>query len=81
MGTRDTYQKTLVSACIVAGDETVLARMLHVPVAVMVEYLLGEAPVPTEIFLRAVDVVLAKSRGKLAENRAFLEEIRKRRRR
>jgi hypothetical protein len=40
-----------------AGDETALAKKLRVPVAAVVDWVLGEVPVPADIFLRAVDVI------------------------
>jgi DNA-binding transcriptional regulator YdaS (Cro superfamily) len=81
MGTRDTYQRTLTRACLVAGDETALARELGVPVTFVVDWLLGEREVPAEVFLRAVDIVLAANRKQVEDNRAFLERIKHRHRR
>jgi hypothetical protein len=80
MGTRDTYQKTLAKACIIAGDETVLAVKLGVPVADVVDWLLGDRPVPTDYFLKAVDIVLTETRQQVSETRVFLEQVRSRRR-
>jgi DNA-binding transcriptional regulator YdaS (Cro superfamily) len=81
MGMRDTYQRTLVRACLVLGDETALAQRLGVPVSSLVGWLLGEKPVPPDIFLRATDVVLEKHRQQVRDNRAFLERIKQRHRR
>lgn len=75
MGTRDIYQRTLARACVVAGDETALARKLGVPTERLVGWLLGDGALPTEIFLRAVDVVLTFSKEQVRQNRAFLERI------
>jgi hypothetical protein len=36
---------------------------------------------PTEVFLRAVDIVLASTRKQVEDNRAFLDEIKRRHRR
>ena len=80
MGMRDTYQKTLVRACLLAGDETALARRLGVPVPSVVDWLLGDKPVPTEVFLQATDIVLAAHKQQVQENRAFLEEVTRRHR-
>jgi DNA-binding transcriptional regulator YdaS (Cro superfamily) len=55
VGTRDTYQKTLLRACVLAGDETSLARQLGVPASTVIDWLLGDKPVPVETFLVAVD--------------------------
>ena len=80
MGTRDTYQKTLAQACIIAGDETKLAQALGVPVPQVVDWLLGERPVPAEYFLKATDIVLVESKRQVAETAAFLERVRARHR-
>jgi hypothetical protein len=81
MGTRETYQRILAQACIVAGDETMLAERLHVPVKAVVDWLLGVTPVPTEIFLGAVDIVSTATRKQNEDNRALLAQIRQRHRR
>ena len=78
MGTRDTYQHTLLKACLVAGDESALAKKLGVPVSKAIDWLLGDEPMPTEIFLRAVDIVLASNKAQIEANRRLLEEIRRR---
>jgi len=80
VGTRDTYQKVLLKACIVAGDETALAKQLGVPVGAVVGWLLGDAHVPSDMFLRAVDLVLIASRQQVEETRDFLEKVRRRHR-
>jgi hypothetical protein len=80
MGTRDTYQKTLVQACIVAGDETALAAKLGVPVLTVVDWLLGDRELPTEMFLRAVDVVLLSNKQHIEDTRALIAQIRQRHR-
>ena len=79
MGTRDTYQKTLMKACIVSGDETALANKLGVPVGTVVSWLLGDAPMPTEMFLRAVDIVLASTKQHVADTHALLDRIKQHR--
>jgi hypothetical protein len=80
VGTRETYRNVLVQACIVAGDETALANRLEVPVGAVVDWLSGDAPVPTQVFLRAVDVVMvANHRKQVEDNRAV--QIRQRYRR
>ena len=50
MGMRDTYQRTLVRACLVVGDETALAQRLGVPLPSLVDWLLGDRPVPADVF-------------------------------
>ena len=76
MGYRETYQRVLVRACMIAGDETLLAKSLGVPVPAVVDWLLGDAPVPAEVFLRAVDIVSAANRKLVQDNRALLYQIR-----
>jgi len=80
MGHRDTYQKTLVQALIVAGDETALAAKLGVPVMSVVDWLLGDKQVPIDMFLRAVDVVLASNKQHIEDTRALIAHIRERHR-
>jgi len=62
----------------IAGDETALAKRLGVPVPAVVDWLLGNRPVPTDIFLRAVDVVLAASKQHVEAVSEFLEQVRRR---
>jgi DNA-binding transcriptional regulator YdaS (Cro superfamily) len=62
----------------IAGDETELAKRLGVPVPAVVDWLLGNRPVPTDIFLRAVDVVLAASKQHVEAVSEFLEQVRRR---
>jgi hypothetical protein len=79
MGTTNTYQKTLLKACTVAGDETALAEKLGVPASNVIDWLLGDVPIPTDMFLRAVDIVLVSSRQQVLDTRALLERIKQRR--
>jgi hypothetical protein len=76
MGSNDTYRKTLLRACLVAGDEVALAKQLDVPVGTIVGWLLGDAAVPTEHFLKAVDIVSAANGRHVGEVKKFLEEMR-----
>jgi DNA-binding CsgD family transcriptional regulator len=80
MGTRDIYQRTLVRACAVAGDETALAKRLGVPVERLVGWLLGNSALPVDVFLRALDIVLTRSKQQVRQNHAYLERIRSERR-
>src|SRR5438477_10655099 len=66
-------------ACAIAGDETKLAQELRVPVSRLVGWLLGDMEVPTDTFLKALDIVLANTKVKITETRAMLEEIKRRR--
>ena len=66
MGARQhTYQRILVRACEIVGDEIALAKALGVPVVWVVDWVLGDAHVPTEIFLRAVDIVLDSAKKEM----------------
>lgn len=78
MGIATTYQKTLGMACSIAGDETELARWLNVPEGAVVDWLQGKSPVPPEVFLRAVDIVLARTKVEVERTRAMTELIRRR---
>jgi DNA-binding CsgD family transcriptional regulator len=64
-----------VQACLAAGDEAALAKRLDVPLDTLIDWLLGKAKLPTHVFLRAIDMVLASSKERVRENRAFLERI------
>jgi DNA-binding NarL/FixJ family response regulator len=68
-----------VQACLAAGGEAALAKKLGVPLDALLDWLLGSAKLPAEVFLRAVDVVLARSKEQARTNRAFLERIQSRR--
>ena len=78
MGTRDTYQKTLLRACVLAGDETSLARRLGVPASTVIDWLLGDKPIPVETSLVAVDLALIKNKEHVIDVQKFLEEVRRR---
>ena len=80
VGTRDTYQKVLLRACLVAGDKTALAKHLGVPVMSVVSWILGDSQCPSDVFLRAVDLVLTSTRRQVEDNRALLDQIRARHR-
>jgi hypothetical protein len=75
----DTYRMTLMRACVLVGGEGQLARKFGVPEKRIVEWLLGEIPLPGDVFLRAVDVVLAYNTQHVQESKAALEAIKQRR--
>jgi hypothetical protein len=79
VGSRETYRKVVIQACVICGDETSLARELRAPVAKVVDWLLGDRAVTNEYFLKAVDIVLASTRQRLRDNEGLLEEVRRRR--
>jgi DNA-binding CsgD family transcriptional regulator len=68
-----------VRACLVAGDETALAKALGVPTPRLIGWLLGDEKVPVDVFLRAVDIVLARAKERVRETRSFLRRIRRER--
>jgi hypothetical protein len=73
-----TYQRTLIEACNIAGDESVLAVYLHQPPQQVVEWLVGNDPVPVEVFLQAADMVTATPHCHLENAELFLKRIRRR---
>ena len=76
MGTRDVYQRTLVRACAVVGDETALATKLGVPTERVIGWIVGDSVLPKDIFVRAVELLLTSSKEQVRRNRLFLESIR-----
>lgn len=74
MGSRETHHRTLLRACTIVGDESVLARHLGVPVEAVVQWLIGTAPIPIDTFLAAVDIVLAHKLGHLHSKQIDLEK-------
>jgi hypothetical protein len=78
MGTREIHQYTLMDACSAAGDEARLANALDIPVDTLVHYLLGDEPVPTYVFVKAVDLLLTRTSRHIADKRVFLEQLRRR---
>ena len=52
------YTKVLHRACQIAGGVEHLAARLRVPVPTLFRWLDGEAEPPTQVFLKAVDIVL-----------------------
>ena len=78
MGIRAAYQSVIIHACMACGDETAFAAALGTSVPEVVDWLLGERPVPPHYFLKAVDIVLASTWKQISDNRAFLEQVRRR---
>ena len=62
----------------IAGDESALAKHLGVPVHLVVDWVLGNKPVPPDIFLHTVDLVLGASKQHARAVSEFLEELRRR---
>jgi hypothetical protein len=73
---RETYRNTITYALsIVGGSERQLAERLGVRIGDLVNYLTGVEEVPTEIFLKSVDVVLAATADDIRHARAILEKL------
>ena len=53
-----TYARTMHSACVILGGAPQLAEHLHVPVALVRDWLEGQAEPPQAAFLAAVEVIL-----------------------
>jgi hypothetical protein len=78
MGTSNTYHRTLLHACVIAGDESALAAKLEVDVEEVIGWLIGQVPIPTDVFLRAVDLVLAYTGRTLEATREQIGESKER---
>lgn len=73
----DTYRTTLTYALAIAGgNERLLAERLGVKVAQVVNWTMGIESIPNEVFLRAVDVVLAATADEIRQSRQLLIKIR-----
>jgi DNA-binding transcriptional regulator YdaS (Cro superfamily) len=71
---RATYRQTLVYALAIAGDEITLAARLGVSVPQLQIWLGGVADIPPDIFLRAVDVIVAATTEEIARSRGILNQ-------
>ena len=71
----ETYRNTLTYALAIAGNERKLAEQLGVKVQEVLNWTMGIEPVPTEVFLRAVDVVLAASADDIRHSREVLNKL------
>jgi len=65
----------LVQACLIVGDETALAQALNVPLPSLIEWLLGETPVPNDVFLKAIDITLEATGKQVAVTRKLLDQL------
>jgi hypothetical protein len=55
--------RALHRACLIVGGAGQLAQQLGVPVPHIEDWLTGEAPVPENVFLHAVEIVLLHASG------------------
>ena len=72
------YQRILIEACNIAGDESVLAGYLHKPEQQVVGWLVGNDSVPVDVFLQAADMVSSTPHCHIENAELFLKQIRKR---
>ena len=55
------YSRTMQKAAQLAGGEKKLARYLRVPMADLLKWMAGQDTPPTQVFLKAVDLVLEET--------------------
>ena len=80
MAARDTYRRTLIEACYIAGDEIAFAERLNCPLPAVLDWLIARRTVPVSVFLKAVDIILARNAQQIRETEVFLDEVRRRKR-
>jgi hypothetical protein len=73
---RETYINTLKYALAIAGSEVTLSVRLGVPVARLQIWLNRVEPVPTAIFLDALDVIVAATPSDIARCREAMRKTR-----
>jgi hypothetical protein len=71
MGTQENYRKTLEYAEALAGSPALLARRLEVESRLLTSWFSGAAPIPEEVFLKLVDIVLAASKTDVERSRDY----------
>lgn len=77
MSHRETYRNTVTYALsIVGGSERMLAEKLGVRIGELVNFLAGVEEVPTDVFLKAVDVVLGATADDIRQARTILDKLR-----
>jgi DNA-binding transcriptional regulator YdaS (Cro superfamily) len=72
---KETYRSTLTYAASIAGSERALAARLNVPFPLLANWLSGLETTPADIFLRAVDVVLAATPEEISRSRKLLMAV------
>jgi len=75
MSYNETYRNTLTYAFALVGDERLLAERLGAKVPQILNWTSGVEPVPPDIFLKAVDVVLAASAEQIAASKHVLAKL------
>lgn len=71
----ETYRNTLTYALAIAGNERLLAERLGVKVQQVLNWTMGIEQVPTTMFLKAVDVVLAATADDIRRSRETLNAL------
>ena len=71
MGTQDNYRKTLQYAEALAGSPARLAQRLAVESRLLTSWFRGIEPIPEEVFLKLVDIVLAASKTDVERSRDY----------
>jgi hypothetical protein len=71
MGTQDNYRKTLQYAEALAGSPALLAQRLNVDSQLLSSWFRGAAPIPEDVFLKLVDLVLAASKMDVERSRDY----------
>jgi hypothetical protein len=74
VGDREIYVNTLKYALAIAGSEVALSVRLRVPVAKLQIWLKRVEPVPTAVFLDAVDVIAAATPSDIARCREAMRK-------
>lgn len=71
MESQDNYRKTLQYAEALAGSPALLAQRLNVDSLLLSSWFRGTEPIPEEVFLKLVDIVLAASRVEVERSRDY----------
>jgi DNA-binding transcriptional regulator YdaS (Cro superfamily) len=71
----ETYRNLLTYALAIAGSERELAARLGVSVPQLLSWTMGIEKVPTDVFLSAVDVVLAATAEEIRRSRELLVKL------
>jgi hypothetical protein len=75
---RDTYRRTLIEACYIAGDEMAFAERINCPLPDVLDWLIAKRSVPVAVFLKSVDIILARNARQIRDTEVFLDEVRRR---
>ena len=75
MSQPEIYRCTLTYALAIAGSKRALASVLNVTMPQLDNWLGGIATVPEQVFLNAIDVVVAASPNEIARSRCLLPKL------